>query len=790
MKKTIKKAELLSPVGSQNSLVAAVSGGCDAVYLSGKSFNAREAAENFSDDEIEEAIKYCHLRGVKVNIALNTLCKNEELNNVLSFASKAYEYGADAFILQDIGIFELIKNNFPDIRLHASTQMTIHSLESALMLQKLGFDRIVLARELSLNEIADITDKLNIETEIFVHGALCACYSGRCLISSLIGGRSGNRGRCAQPCRLDYRLISDENSAPYAQGCLLSPKDICSIGFINKLSDIGVSALKIEGRMKSPEYTACVTSVYRKYMDSGEAPSDEDMKKLLQVFNRGGSFSEGYFNEWAGKAMMSISSKSCGTSLGTVESYDPNSNICSIRLSDSVTAGDGIEIWCSGSHCGSGISVNAAAGDKITVSVRGNIKKGELVYKSFDKKLSDNLKAYSKSHKKRQVICAELSAHTDKAVTLKLYNENVSICASVQNAERAKNKPLTADDFISRLSKTGNTPFVLDFKQVNIEENIFMPVSALNELRRKATEAFENAVNEYHKRTHITANYTPAKPYTQQQKRLTASVINEEQFNAVLPFGIDRIYIDLNETTAAKLNLYSKSAHEKSTELFVTLPHILRSSNRASLYENIDKAEASDIDGYLVRNFIELNTNKKIISDYTFNITNSAAAAKLKSIYDEITLSPELSLTELTALADNDCEIFAYGRLPLMVTQQCPIGNFAADRSSGKYCKFKHHSQNYSLNDRKNINFPVFTDCFNCISVIYNAKYIFILNKFSEFEKLYCSYRLNFTDESALEAEKITSAYSDFIKYGFVDDRTESIINNEYTYGHFFRGIF
>ena len=257
--------ELLSPVGDFECLKAAVQNGADAVYFGAGSFNARAFATNFDDEALENAITYAKLRGVKTNLTLNTLIKNDEMENAINLAKKAYELGIDAIIVQDLGLARYLIKNFPDLAIHGSTQMSVHSLEGVLALQKMGFSRVVLSRELSLEEIEYICKNSNIEIEVFVHGALCISYSGQCLFSSMVGGRSGNRGKCAQPCRLPYELL--ENDTTIDKGYLLSPRDLCGLDYLPQLIKSGVSCLKIEGRMKTPEYVATVTRIYRKYLD-------------------------------------------------------------------------------------------------------------------------------------------------------------------------------------------------------------------------------------------------------------------------------------------------------------------------------------------------------------------------------------------------------------------------------------------------------------------------------------------------------------------------------------------
>lgn len=304
-----RKTELLSPAGSWDALVAAVQSGADAVYLGGTQFSARAGAENFDLEHMAEAVRYCHIRGVKVFVTLNTLLKQKELHEeAVSYALSLYEIGVDALIVQDLGLASLLRLAVPDFPLHASTQMTVHSLAGAQALAKYGFRRIVLARELTFAQIREIKEKVAAEFEIFVHGAICQSYSGQCLFSSFLGGRSGNRGRCAQPCRLPY-MLQDGAEQAVKKGYLLSPKDMCLLPHLQEIQQAGIDSLKIEGRLKRPEYVATVTGIYRKYLDSGKKPAPQDIQALLDAFNRSG-FTDGYYIGKTGAAMMSYASPS------------------------------------------------------------------------------------------------------------------------------------------------------------------------------------------------------------------------------------------------------------------------------------------------------------------------------------------------------------------------------------------------------------------------------------------------------------------------------------------------
>lgn len=791
--------ELLAPAGSFESVKAAVNNGCDAIYIGGKNFNARHYASNFSDDDIEKIIDYCHLRGVKVFITLNILYKEKEIKDVLKFAEKMYKIGADAFIIQDIGLFSILKNYLPDIRFHASTQMTIHNLEGVNFLKDIGFDRVVLSRELSLNDIKYITENTSIEIETFVHGALCVCYSGRCLMSSLIGERSGNRGRCAQPCRLKYSLINDDKTL--INDYLLSTKDIMTVDILDKLIESGIDSLKIEGRMKSPEYVALVTKTYRKYIDKTDSSNfnleKNDVKELTQIFNRGGDSSKGYYNNWAGADMISKSPKSSGIKIGYVESYDKKSLKCRIKLLDNLYPGDGIEIWTQEPHVGTNISKSSSSGDTITITISGKIKKGDLVYKSFDKNLNSKLKKMAESELRKMTISASIDAQIEKPVSLNLEVNNISVKAYGDKISKAENYPITNEKLFQQISKTGNTPFKIIFKKDNnIDENIYIPVSSLNNLRREAISRLESELINSYKRNDadIKLENKEKTDIKINNHKISVQIQNIDLFENLIKYKIDRIYIEANQDNVKNVNYYIETAHKNNIELIYTLPIIMRDCFKEKYQNIIYDLEKSDIDGYLIRNYTKFKTNKKLIADYTFNVFNSLSVDFILKFFDSLTLSNELNLNELKELSNLNTEVLVYGKIPLMVTHQCPAGLYSGKKKSGIYCKLKHNKNRYFLKDRKNEEFPLITDCDNCVCSILNSKPLFVLNKFDSIKTISSEYfRLSFTDESKETAENILYSYLRFFNNESLDNKTENLISNikesGYTTGHFFRGV-
>ncbi len=767
------KTELLAPASSYASVVAAVNSGCDAIYIGGRTFNARAFADSPDDDGLKEIIDSCHLRGVKVFITLNTLYKNSELQELMSTAHKYYEMGADAFIVQDMGFFLLAKKFFHDIEIHCSTQMTIHNTAASVFFDNAGAERVVLSRELSLDEIKNITSNIKCDTECFVHGALCVSYSGRCLMSSIIGGRSGNRGRCAQPCRMEYSLVKDGKIQK--SGYLLSPKDISTVDITDKLCEAGIYSFKIEGRMKSPEYAAQVVSSYRSAID-GKKLSFEDLTDLKQVFNRGGSSTHGYYDCFAGNNMLSPSPKSSGVKIGSVISSDKKG--CVIKTDIPLHCGDGIEIWNKKrENTGCGISRELSAGSTLRLDIYG--EKGAPVYRSFDKNLSDRLKKANQKFTRQSEIKASLTAKTDMPLKITLtLDKEIEITGGIPM--QAQNKPMTAEDIISRLSKTGDTPFKFNFTKYEVDDGLFIPVSVLNNLKRAAVEEAEkHIISSYERKMQLPAVTINKRKLTRPQK-FTVFAETLEQLEAALNFSPARIYVELNADTADGIITAAEKAHINNISIFAALPRIERDYYHKEIMPLLQKIENSAVDGYLSRNFPPPETKKQIMYDYTFNAFNTISA----DYFRNITLSPELTAKELSPLAGDDTEIVVYGRLVLMSTHQCPVGNGTGNKN-GRWCSQKGNSDKYFLKDRTGEMMPILTHCRSCTAFILNSKPLYLAHKMQEIKDIGSEFmRLDFTTETYDETQKIMSLYTKAL-----DGEIISPPDFDHTSGHYFRRV-
>lgn len=542
--------ELLSPVGDFDCLKAAVQNGANAVYFGSNLFSARAFAQNFGKEELEQAINYAKIRGVKTHLTLNTLIKDEEFEEAFNVAKTAYKFGIDAIIVQDIGLALSLIKSFPDLEIHASTQMTTSNLEGAKKLEQLGFKRVVLSRECSLSEIEHICKNTNVDIEVFAHGALCISYSGQCLFSSMVGGRSGNRGRCAQPCRLPYSLIFynndlgnrfylDEKNNNYLRdenfsnknhqsdeqildkGYLLSPRDLCSLDNLPKLISAGVASLKIEGRMKSPTYVATVTRIYRKYIDLAYKYLNNEISKyeidpkdkhdLMQVFNRG-EFSAGHLQDEPNKKLIYPQKpNNMGIFLGKIIKFNPNKGLVTAKLENTLSVGDGISFENENTKYTiselMNKNVNFKSAEKgMTVTfgrMKGNIRLNDKIYKLTDKELyTEALNSYSKEAVKTYLSC-NLKIHSNEKITAKVKSLNFDIEETFQYdyiPEVAQNAPITKEKIFAQFNKTLNTCFEFSEIDIDMKEYLFIPTSVLNDIRRTAINLIEEKILQSFKR--------------------------------------------------------------------------------------------------------------------------------------------------------------------------------------------------------------------------------------------------------------------------------------------------
>jgi len=835
------KVELLAPAGDFDAFKAAVENGADAVYAGGKLFNARQFASNFDEEQLEKAIDYAHVKGVKVFLTMNTLMSDRELDEALELAKEAYVAGIDGIIVQDLGFAGLLRSLYPDLKLHASTQMTIHNLDGVKMLENLGFKRVVLARELSVEEIKHICENTHLEVEVFVHGALCVCYSGQCLMSSIIGGRSGNRGKCAQPCRLPYEIMGDDQKLKQTdhKGYLLSPKDISGINLLPEIVKAGVSSLKIEGRMKSAEYVATVVRIYRKYLDQIEKSAlydtdrkyfvqSQDINDLTQIFNRGG-FSEGYFKGKTGADMMSYEKpKNWGVYIGRVKDYNPQKGLVKVALEGEIAIGDGIEIWSGeGESPGTVVSEillnnnkvkNAYKGQTVTITnIKGRVQKESRVYKTSSRELNERARqSFEKDNLRKVHLTGEIIIKGDKPVTIRVKDSegNEAEVISEYIPEKAISRPLTVERVTEQLNKTGATPFAFDKTQVQLDESLSVPISVINDIRRRALERIEALRIEAYKR-HVSKNIDEIKDGLLHFPG-NSRIIKTDEIKVSLFFykasenfsrdytDADRIYLPFASMLSGNVRETAKFYEEKGCEVFVWLPSIIRGNYEKLIKSKIDEVASLGIHGFLVGNIGGMNylkkfTGLKLLVDYSANVFNSFTMKELKDMgFDGCTLSPELNLKQISVLwclQNYEMEVLVYGRIPLMVSEYCPVGSVLGGFGKNQKCSQACDRGVYRLKDRKGVEFPVICDKIDCRSTILNSNVLYVGDSMDEIRESGIDViRLNISDEKPNEVARILKMHKDIAKNGLKQlekyrDIVNGIQSKGFTKGHFYRGV-
>ena len=805
----MKEIELLAPVGSFDSLKAAVQNGANAVYLGGKDFSARASANNFDREELKEAVKYAHIRDVRVFVTTNTLIKQNELEDFVEYAKFLYDIDVDAIIMQDIGAAMLIHELLPDFELHASTQMVAHSLEDVQYLESIGFKRVVLARELTVEEIKYICDNTNVDIEIFVHGALCVCYSGGCLMSSMIGNRSGNRGRCAQPCRQKYTMIDIStgeeihNNGDY----LLSTKDLNTIEEIDKIIDTGVLSLKIEGRMKKPEYVATVIKSYRDAIDEYETTkkvniSDETMEDLYTIFNR--KFTKGLILGEVGEEVMNSNvPNNQGLYVGKVVDYNKKAKRLKIKLEGTLKKGDGINLG--GGTIGriikgKDITQIGYKGETIELDFIGDAKKNQLVFKTSDTDLIDRAqKTYTQDKEfAKSLIDAEISIKLDSYPELRLIdkNENIVTVQGDKLVEKALKVALSEEKIETQIKKLGNTPYEIDQLKINLDEGVSMPISLINQMRREAIELLDNARISVKGRMYKDNDikYSP-KIYSRNadnKSKIRVKVNNIEALKSILNLDIDMIYYEDVSTIEQAMTM----ANANNKKLIYSAPRIVR--NRE--YKRLEKSEEYCKDHVQisalgqVKYYKENSESVKFDVDYYLNPFNSETINHYKKEGAEtVCISQELNLHEIketTQYTDLEIETVAYGYIPMMLSEYCPMGVVARSCKKDKRCANCKESK-YVLRDFKGEEYRVSQDIF-CRSTIYNSSANCLINNLDELSEAGINiFRLDFTHETPELIEKITESFIDVIENDFVADAKslEVFEDMDTTLGHLYKGV-
>ncbi|MBQ9036553.1 MAG: U32 family peptidase [Erysipelotrichaceae bacterium] len=768
----MKKAELLAPSGNFECVRAAVANGADAVYLGGQLFNARAYAANFSNEELAKVCDFCHGYDVKVYVTVNTLYKDEEFKELMDFINELYCMGVDGLIMQDLGAIDLVRKMWPDFPVHVSTQLTSNSLEDIRAYEKLGVKTAVLSRELNLEEIKHICENTEMRIETFIHGALCVSYSGQCLMSSVLGNRSGNRGKCAQNCRLPYELY--EENKKVNEGRLLSTKDICTLDLLPELLETGVASLKVEGRMKSPEYVAGVTAIYRKYLDlyysnpENYHVEEADRDILKQLFNRGG-FSEGYLKTHSGVVMMCKKHpKSWGVPAGEVIRYDYKKQLATIRFRKNLFPGDGIEIW-SDDEEGTGTYINKqiSANSTETLKIKGKINPKQPVYQTFDKKLNEYLDSTFATVRRKRKITGFVKLLKGHDAELVFRCDGVEVKVTGQSVAEALNQPLSENSVREQISKIGNSIFELTELKVVMGDDVYLNKSALNALKNEACEQLQKKIeNSYHRvsRRHELSEHE----YREcSEKKLNVSVSDQAQFDVVCGNeNVDTTYCLYNDELMRHLDEFINKAHENGRKLFVRLPRIFRQYVIDKCKEDIERLNKSDIDGYLITNVGHynylMNSGKALRLDYTGNVINNYSYDYWQDKVDCITMSIEASVEQINSVSGScNKEIIAYSLLPLMVTNQCPIGNYAGHKLDSMYCEKYGHKNQYYLKNGSN-SFPLITDCKNCVCQIYSSDKLDVSDRINEFNV--DNIRIDFINEKTDEVRKVMERFARALK--------------------------
>ncbi len=810
----MRNVEILAPAGSLEAMRAAFRAGADAAYIGGQMFGARAYAQSTDQEGILDALDEAHIHGKRVYLTVNTLLKQAEISGqLLSFVEPFYKKGIDAILVQDFGVLSMLHQAFPDLPLHASTQMNVCTPAYARWLSTLGIRRIVLPRELSLKEIRTMSADSGLETEVFVHGALCLCYSGQCLMSSMIGGRSGNRGRCAQPCRLPWKLKPQTGPGPgkdrsVKEEYLLCMKDLCTLSILPDLIDAGVSSLKIEGRMKSPEYSAMVSHIYRKYVDlylekgrDGYRIAEEDSLALLELFNRGG-FTDGYSLRHNGPDMMSPASPGhAGARIGSFKSSGKErKQHLAITLERDLKAGDLI-----GLPDGRTWTSDRDYFAKETVSLPGKegrqVKPGTPAMRLRSEALLDKArKNYVEGPSLKEKIHGFVKILKDMPVTMEAIYRDVHVSCQGSEAVPSRNRPLQPEEVRRCMEKTGQTPFVFDTVEIEMEEDCFVTVSALNALRRQTLQLLQDKIlQKYHRESNL-ADYTirnvtildaAGQAETVEERgeetagsgsfSLAALVCTKEQLIAVLEDpGIARIYLEDIYLTDKQVPDLADLVIESGRELWPAMTPILRAESadymirRARMYE---KAGAS---GFLIRSLDTLfllreeGVRLPCAGDFTIGCMNEEAAGVLGGQLSKICVSTELNRRELEGLSfPEQGEMLIYGRQPLMFTAQCLKKNSSGcDRIPG----------NLVLTDRYGVSFPVRCACQVCCNIIYNSVPLLLDEAAADLKRAgHCPgiLRMQFLDETADQVRRVRQILSGKLS-------KEQI---SFTRGHYHRGV-
>ena len=717
MKKS--KYELLAPAGDMAALRAAVSAGANAVYLGYAEFSARAKAKNFDKEELMEAINYAHLRGVKIYVTFNILIADFEIKRAMDRVKMLYDIGVDALILQDLGIALEIRKNFPDFEVHASTQMAVNNFYGAKFLKDMGFTRVVLARETPLFELEKIRE-LDIDVETFIHGALCVCYSGECLMSSMIGGKSGNRGECAQACRKSYEILDFEENKVGKRLYYISPKDLNTLDDAAKIINAGGYSLKIEGRMKNPEYVYTVVSSYKKSLEG--KLTLEDKKDTEQVFNRG--FTKGLFNgDFGNDFISSDRPDNRGVEVGKV--IDERKNSGKVIFDEDVFEGDGLEFISSSGRFG----MRSNSFYKANIPHEINLFKAPIlnskINRTFSKKLYEKVDEKIENYDYKRELNIDLRIKIGERPLIKVKTGDLSANFELDRVvEVAKKSGLEKERVIENISKTGDSIFCVKNIDLDLDDNAFLPISAINELRREATKILENKILEGSIDRFEIENKLENKNFERKKKDHRSKI--KVFFNKFKDLENSSLK-DIDEIIIRAKDLEKFNKKHKNREVSIYLDKFYSYYELENLREYILKNQ--NVKGIWVNNLSEYYIFKdddlEINGDIGLNVFNKVTSDFLCDLgLKSITLSPELNSGQIQKIINkNDAEInvISYGRVPVMTMKHCPFSVIknCKDEKNCPTCNYK----NYLLRDEKNVDFEVlrqntFTEIFNSYPIL------------------------------------------------------------------------
>lgn len=774
----MNQIELLAPAGDKESLIAAVQNGANAIYLGGTMFNARAFAKNFDKEELCWAVQYAHLRNVRIFVTVNTLYRDNEIDDLMQYINYLYHIQVDALIIQDIGLFHIVHTNYPDFEIHMSTQSSVMNQSGVQYFEKMGASRVVLARENTIEEIKQICSSTSLDIEVFVHGALCVCYSGQCLMSSFIGKRSGNRGECAQPCRLKYRLMEDEHLLNDEIPYLLSPKDLMTIHHVDQLIEAGVHSFKIEGRMKRPEYVGSVVKAYRKVIDAyftkQKVSLNDNIFEMKSMFNR--DYTTGYaFHD--SQLLVGDYPGNKGIIIGKVQGYHKKNNRVMIKLFDDLKQEDSIVF----EEIDKGRPVNkiffqnhlvshAQKGDIIEIEFNDPVYNG-YVRKTINKDIIDKIKKTYNHENRKQPIEMSFYGEENNYAYLTLSYENIKVQKkSSIKFEKALTTPLTQERIVQQLSKLGNTVFYPRNLNVNIQNNITMPIKAINELRRDAIEELTQIIQNQKIHQDNINNFIILNKQNAYKHDVHVLVNNIQQLKTVLRFPIDHIYYPY-QSDALKAYRLCQSRHK---EMILFIPRICKQNDlneilNSPIYKEVHKVVVNDYGSYY--SF----SNKERIIGTGFNIYNSYSASFFQ---EKKILSLEMSQKQMINLKTDlsKCIIQIYGKIENMISEYCPISQYYF-KEQKKNCQICQHHR-YSIIDRKKEKFELLMDE-KCRMHLLNCKTLYI----DDLSRIPVQgYLLHFTNENSFYIEDVLD---DFFSYVLKGQKTHLKDKNKWTLGYF-----